>query len=157
MHAESSAVGEGLPGPDAPQDDGLTLLLLERARQHYLSALDAWEAGDSGRSTSEFEYSIEILNQLGYYPGIDTSREFNDLSRSVVEDYEKYIVSLDEIDPNSSVFALLEKLNQMTDEDESAGGNDTTTVIPDRVHPARRQRARPAKHLLLPGERQEAR
>ncbi len=128
--AGASQPGESLPGADGPQDDSLTLQLLERARQHYLLALDAWESGDSGRSTSEFEYSIEILNQLGYYPGIDTSREFNDLSRSVIEDYEKYIVSLDEIDPNSSVFALLEKLNQMTDEGEPAGGNDTTTVIP---------------------------
>jgi membrane-bound lytic murein transglycosylase D len=115
---------------DGSQDDGLTLLLLERARQHYLSALDAMEGGDSSRSVSEFEYSIEILNQLGYYPGIDTNGEFNDLSRSVVEDYEKYIVSLDEVDPNSSIFALREKLNQITDEQESPLANDTTIVIP---------------------------
>lgn len=114
---------------DTSQDDGVTLQLLERARQHYLSALDAMESGDSGRSTAEFEFSIEILNQLGYYPGIDTNREFNDLSRSVVEDYEKYIVSLDEIDPNSSIFALREKLNQITDEAERPGANDTTTII----------------------------
>jgi membrane-bound lytic murein transglycosylase D len=114
---------------DAAQDDGVTMQLLERARQHYLSALDAMESGDSSRSTSEFEYSIEILNQLGYYPGIDSNKEFNDLSHSVIEDYEKYIVSLDEIDPNSSVFALLEKLNQMTDEGDTTEDNDTTTVI----------------------------
>ncbi|HLF14262.1 MAG TPA: LysM peptidoglycan-binding domain-containing protein [Bacteroidota bacterium] len=130
MRLETTLPGEEEFSPDTLQEDGLTLQLLERARQHYLSALDAMEGGDSSRSTSEFEFSIEILNQLGYYPGIDTNREFNGLSRSVVEDYEKYIVSLDEIDPNSSVFALLEKLNQMTDEGEPAGGNDTTTVIP---------------------------
>ncbi len=130
MRTESNKSGEEEFAPDTSQDDGLTLQLLERARQHYLSALDATEGGDSSRSTAEFEFSIEILNQLGYYPGIDSNREFNELSRSVVEDYEKYIVSLDEIDPNSSVFALLEKLNQMTDESESAVGNDTTTVIP---------------------------
>jgi membrane-bound lytic murein transglycosylase D len=116
-------------GQDTTQDDGVTLLLLERARQHYLSALDAMEGGDSGRSTEEFEFSIEILNQLGYYPGIDTNSDFNDLSRSVVEDYEKYIVSVDEIDPNSSIFALREKLNQIAEEEESPRGNDTTTII----------------------------
>jgi membrane-bound lytic murein transglycosylase D len=115
---------------DTSQGEGLTFLLLERARQHYLSALDAMEAGDSTRSTSEFEFSIEILNQLGYYPGIDSNREFNDLSRSVIEDYEKYITSVDEVDPNSSVFALREKLNQITDAQETPGVNDTTIVIP---------------------------
>lgn len=132
---------EGSPGPDSTassvgdlitepsQGDSITNLLLERARQHYLSALDATEAGDSIGAATQYESAIEILNQLGYYPGIDTNQEFNELSRSVVEDYEKYIVSLDLIDPNSSVFALLEKLNQVTDSVDSAGENDTTAVI----------------------------
>jgi len=114
---------------DTLQSDSVTNQLLERARQHYLSALDATELGDSANAANEYEFSIEILNQLGYYPGIDANQEFNELSRSVVEDYEKYIVSLDRIDPNSSVFALLEKLNQITDDVDDAGENDTTAVI----------------------------
>jgi membrane-bound lytic murein transglycosylase D len=141
-HSPLPVIGEGstvrpVPGeaigsdllPDSLQGDSVTNQLLERARQHYLSALDATDAGDSATATAEYEFSIEILNQLGYYPGIDANQEFNELSRSVVEDYEKYIVSLDRIDPNSSVFALLEKLNQITDDGESAGENDTTAVI----------------------------
>ncbi len=126
--ATSGTVGE-VPGNTASTDDGITFQLLERARQHYLAALDAMDAEDSTRATSEFEYSIEILNQLGYYPGIDSNAEFNELSRSVVENYERHITSLDGIDQNSSVFALLEKLNQITDDAESPAGNDTTTVI----------------------------
>ncbi|HLB00134.1 MAG TPA: lytic transglycosylase domain-containing protein, partial [Bacteroidota bacterium] len=125
----SPAPGTGDIVPDSLQGDSATNQLLERARQHYLLALDASEAGDSTTASAEFEFSIEILNQLGYYPGIDANQEFNDLSRSVVEDYEKYIVSLDRIDPNSSVFALLEKLNQITDAGDVAGENDTTAVI----------------------------
>ena len=127
--APSPAPGTGDIVPDSLQGDSATNQLLERARQHYLLALDASEAGDSTTASAEFEFSIEILNQLGYYPGIDANQEFNDLSRSVVEDYEKYIVSLDRIDPNSSVFALLEKLNQITDAGDVAGENDTTAVI----------------------------
>ncbi len=125
----TSGTAEASQTAAASSDEGLTFQLLERARQHYLVALDAMEADDSTRATSEFEFSIEILNQLGYYPGIDSNAEFNELSRSVVENYEKHITSLDGIDQNSSVFALLEKLNQMTDAGESPAGNDTTTVI----------------------------
>ncbi len=129
--------GGGIPGvtdgddiiTDSLQGDSVTNHLLERARQYYLSALDAAELGDSAAAAAGYEFSIEILNQLAYYPGMDANQEFNDLSRSVVEDYEKYIVSLDRIDPNSSVFALLEKLNQITDEGDEGVDNDTTAVI----------------------------
>lgn len=123
-----SAARQGETG-GADQSDALTLELLERAKQHYLLALEAMESGDTARSTREFEWSIEILNQLGYYPGIDSSREFNDLSRSVVEDYERLIASLDTIDPGSSVFALLEKLNQMVEAGGAGVRSDTTTII----------------------------
>ena len=68
--------------------DSITVQLLERARQHYLDALNAEELGDSARSATYFEYAIGILNELGYYPNIDTSQEFNELSHSIIEDYE---------------------------------------------------------------------
>ncbi|HTR81420.1 MAG TPA: hypothetical protein VMM58_07295, partial [Bacteroidota bacterium] len=60
-------------------------------------------------SSDEFEQAIDILNEVSYYPDIENNQEYNDLSRSVVEDYEKYIASIDELGPESSVFALREK------------------------------------------------
>ena len=99
--------------------------LLDRARQHYAAALEAEEIGDSVVSATEFESAIEILNELSYYPGVDSTREFNDLSRSLIEDYEKYISSIDDLGPSASVFALREKVNQFLEGPE--------TDNPDRV------------------------
>lgn len=92
-------------------DEKVIALRLEAARQHYLSALQAQTIGDSLLSVDEFEQAIGILNEISYYPDIENSQEYNELSRSVVEDYEKYIASIDEVGPESSIFALREKLN----------------------------------------------
>jgi len=85
---------------------------LEQARHHYLRALQAQSAVDSTLSAREFEKAIAILNELSYDPEMESNSEYTDLLRSVIEDYEKYIVSIDKLSPESSVFALREKLNQ---------------------------------------------
>ena len=84
---------------------------LERARQHYLAALNAQEVGDSTLSEHEFELAISTLDELSYFPDIDSNKDFTDLSQSVIDDYEKYIRSIDELGPEASIFALREKLN----------------------------------------------
>jgi len=84
---------------------------LERARQHYLAALNAQEASDSTLSEHEFELAISTLDELSYFPDIDSNKDFTDLSQSVIDDYEKYIRSIDELGPEASIFALREKLN----------------------------------------------
>ncbi len=112
-----------------------TIQLLERAREHYMNALESGELGDTQRSADEFEYAIAILNELSYFPNIESNPEFTDLSRSVIEDYEKYIAEIDVLGGETSVFALREKLNQLADENESPEldipkGLITTTTIP---------------------------
>jgi membrane-bound lytic murein transglycosylase D len=117
-------------------DNGSDLIInqsLESARNHYMSALEADTDGDSLKSATEFEYAINILNQLSYYPGIEKNQEFNDLSRSIIEDYETYIVSIDSLGEESSIFALREKLNQVleaTETPETAEIYTPTKVIP---------------------------
>jgi membrane-bound lytic murein transglycosylase D len=115
--------------------DAMTAQLLERARQHYVRALDAEQQSDSTRSATEFELSIAILNELGYYPNIESDCDFNDLSRSVVEDYERYIAKIDSLGPQASIFALRNKLNSL--DDANQGGDQdvpkqviTTTTVP---------------------------
>jgi membrane-bound lytic murein transglycosylase D len=102
--------------------------LLEQSRGHYMNALTAKVEGDSLRSENEFEYAIAYLNELSYYPNIESNREFNDLSRSVLDDYEKYIVAIDSLNPQTSVFALREKLNQIL-ESNGASDEDTPTSV----------------------------
>jgi membrane-bound lytic murein transglycosylase D len=114
--------------PDLSLPDSLVSSMLEAARQHYLSAIAAQDIGDSVRSSNQFEAAIGILNQLGYVPGIDENRDFNDLSKTVVEDYEQYIASIDSLGPQTSIFALREKLNQIVDTADSSAG-ETTHIV----------------------------
>lgn len=109
--------------------DSVTAQLLNRSREHYVNALEAQEAHDSVRSQTEFEYAIAILNELGYYPHIENNQEFNDLSRSVIEDYEKYIAVIDSLGSQASIFALREKLNQVIDTSETADQDTPKEIV----------------------------
>lgn len=110
------------------RNDSLTGAMLERARKHYISATAAQEKGDSARSASQFEEAIAILNELSYYPDIETNQDFNDLSKAVIEDYELYIAKIDSLGPATSIFALREKLNQVTELIDSS-----ISVLPERT------------------------
>ncbi len=109
--------------------DALTIQLLEQSRQHYLSALDAEESKDSSRAAAEFETAIEILNELGYYPNIENNRDFNDLSHSIVEDYEKYIAKIDSLGSQTSVFALRKKLNEIDEASDTSDQDQPQQII----------------------------
>ena len=109
--------------------DAVTAQMLEAARQHYQNALDASELGDSLQTSSEFEYTIGILNELAYYPSIENNQDFNDLSHSVVEDYEKYIAKIDSLGSQSSIFALRQKLNQLDEEREGIDYDTPKKII----------------------------
>ncbi|MGB5875610.1 MAG: lytic transglycosylase domain-containing protein, partial [Bacteroidota bacterium] len=120
IFAESLAVPLPVEETIIPSDS-LISALLERARLHYLSAMSAQYNGDSVRSTMQFEEAISLLDELSFVPGIESSSEFNDLSKAVVEDYGLYIANIDTLSPGSSVFALREKLTQLIELTDSAG------------------------------------
>ena len=103
-------------------NDSLAYALLEMARQHYLSATNALANGDSMRAAVQFEQSIGILNELSEAEDIESNREFADLSRAVIEDYEAYIAKIETLDPQASIFALREKLNQFVEADTGDPG-----------------------------------
>ena len=103
------------------EDMELILQRLEQARQHYLLALASQESGDSVSCGIEFEAAIQILNELSDYSSIDSSKEYTDLSKSLIEDYEKYIAQIDSLGPNASVYALREKLNQVVEQGDTTG------------------------------------
>ncbi len=109
--------------------DSLIAVRLEAARLHYISAMTAQDNGDSLRSATQFEEAIAILNELGYEPGIEDNQDFNDLSRTIIEDYEQYIAKQDRLDPEASVFALRQKLNQVTEVTDSVEAGAATMVV----------------------------
>ena len=127
---DSSAFADATPSePEPALNDSLVSAMLEKARQHYVSATNAADNGDSVRSASQFETAIEILNELSYVPDIENNRDFNDLSKAVVEDYEQYIARIDSLGPQASIFALREKLNQVIETVDSAGAAQPKEVI----------------------------
>ncbi len=91
---------------------------LELARQHYVAALAAQEAGDSTQAVPEFENAIRILEELQYYD-IEGNKDFIDLDRNVIDDYKKYISTHSDLGRSASDFALLENLSN---DIEKSGG-----------------------------------
>src|SRR5512140_644338 len=127
---DSTAVADAqTQDPEPALSDSLVSVMLEKARQHYVSAMNAADNGDSLRSAGQFETAIEILNELSYVPEIESNKDFNDLSKAVVEDYEQYIARIDSLGPQSSIFALREKLNQVVESSDSAGAAQPKAVI----------------------------
>jgi len=121
-NAVDTAYANGNSAPDSLGEDmELILQRLEQARQHYLLALASQESGDSVSCGIEFEAAIQILNELSDFSSIDSSKEYMDLSKSLVEDYEKYIAQIDSLGPNASVYALREKLNQVVEQGDTTG------------------------------------
>ncbi|MDI6802431.1 MAG: LysM peptidoglycan-binding domain-containing protein [Bacteroidota bacterium] len=123
---------------DTASENGIDPIVaqsLESARKHYISALRAETDGDSTRCANEFEFAINILNELSYYPGIEKNQDFNELSLSIVEDYELYIANIDSLGDQTSIFALREKLNDLLEGAESPEQFRTREVLPGLTVP----------------------
>jgi membrane-bound lytic murein transglycosylase D len=93
---------------------------LELARQHYLNAQSAQESGDTTQAENEFEHSIQTLNTLADQTDAESTKDFQDLSTSVVEDYEKLLIASGKISENTSIFALREILSEVVDQPDTS-------------------------------------
>jgi membrane-bound lytic murein transglycosylase D len=99
--------------------DKVVLQTLERARQKYLQALIFIQKKDTAKAVRYFEGAINVLNQLVSYPGIESNSDFTDLAQAIIEDYERNITGIDNLDENSSLFIFRDKVFQEID----AAGN----------------------------------
>jgi len=116
-------------------DDEAVARLMDLARQHYSKALSLQKGKAQDSSAIEFESAINVLNDLSYYPDIDNDSDFVSLSRMIIGDYEKYISSVQNLGPGTSVFALKEKLSEVVDTINISGTNfpqpeTTKTTVP---------------------------
>lgn len=100
---------------------------LERARKRYLKALSLVEQRDTAAAAVQFESAIALLNDLASYPRIEENVDFTDLVQAVIEDYESYVQNIDNLDENSSVFVLRERLFE---EVEASRPTVETIVVP---------------------------
>ncbi len=94
------------------ETDDFVSATLEKSRQYYLQALILIKKGDTISAARYFQQAIDNLNKLVSYPNIEYNSEFNDLSQSIVEDYENYITNIDNLDENAPLFIIRDKLFQ---------------------------------------------
>lgn len=100
---------------------------VDAARQEWLRALVAQQKQMKVDVVKHFENAIEILDRLINYPGVDTNKEYQDVTKSVITDYEKYVARIDSLPPNASMFAFREKFN------EEMAKLDVKNVPPPRI------------------------
>ncbi len=113
-------------------DDDAVDKLLSIARDHYQDALRLQKSGAQDSSAIEFEQAIDVLNDLSYYPDIEENKDFVDLSQKTISDYERYISTVQNLGPGTSVFALQEKLSQIVDSINVSGA---TFPAPTKLPP----------------------
>jgi membrane-bound lytic murein transglycosylase D len=85
---------------------------LDAARQQWLRAVAAQQKNDKTDVVRHFEASIDMLNRLINYPTVEENKEFQDLTRDVMADYEKYVARIDSLPSNASIFALKQKFDE---------------------------------------------
>ncbi|MBM2814041.1 MAG: Membrane-bound lytic murein transglycosylase [Ignavibacteria bacterium] len=131
---------DDVPTPAYTKDE-FVLSTLEKSRQKYLQALILISNKDTLTAAKYFEQSIDILNVLASYPGIEQNQDFTDLVTSIVEDFEYYIHDLSKLDENSSFFILREKFYQEAEKVLTAEtpvstiqkNKDTATIKPSTI------------------------
>lgn len=77
--------------------------MLEEARQSYILAIQKQEQNSTPEAIDNYEAAVKIITNLSYYPGIDSNFAFTELSKSIYEDYGKFLAGLSEIPENVSV------------------------------------------------------
>jgi len=87
---------------------GIVSEMLEQARQFYVAALAKQELNSTTETINNYESSLRIINNLSYYPNIEQNDAYNELQKSIIEDYRKYVDGLTEL-PVDASFAALEE------------------------------------------------
>jgi membrane-bound lytic murein transglycosylase D len=116
-------------------DDEAAGRMLQLARKDYSRALEFQKLGNQDSSEIEFEKAINDLNVLSYYPGIESDTDFVSLSRRIIGDYQKYISTVQNLTPGTSVFALQEKLSEIVDSINVTGKEFPKEEIPKTTIP----------------------
>ena len=90
--------------------------MLEQARQSYVLALQKQEQNSVSEAVDNYESAVKVITNLSYYPGIDSNYAFSELSKSIYEDYGKFLANLSEIPENVTVGTFHEWIGQTVPE-----------------------------------------
>ncbi|MCL6098480.1 MAG: LysM peptidoglycan-binding domain-containing protein [Bacteroidetes bacterium] len=104
--------------------------MLESARKDYVNALYQQKLGFKVDALNYYESALSTINRLSYYPDIEDNAAYSELENSIVEDYQKYVETLDELPQNASISALEEWMNKKIP--DIPVDDDTTKVEPEK-------------------------
>jgi membrane-bound lytic murein transglycosylase D len=108
--------------------------MLENARRDYVNALYQQKLGFKIEALNYFESSLSLINKLSYYPDIEENAAYTELENAIVEDYQKYIESIDELPENASINAFEEWMNKkipdnVIDDDSTYVETEKSTIV----------------------------
>ncbi|MBI9072698.1 MAG: LysM peptidoglycan-binding domain-containing protein [Melioribacteraceae bacterium] len=108
---------------------------LEDARQCYVLALNHKNKGNIDEALNNFDEALSYINRLSYFTGIDENVSYIELEGAIVEDYQDFIDTLEELPENASNFALEKWMDknipeiQIDNEEEISEETDSSDVI----------------------------
>ena len=85
--------------------------LMEEVRLNHIEALANQELGFTGAAILQYEEALKKINRLSYFPTMEDNATYNELENAIVEDYQKFIDSLDELPEGVSISAFEEWAN----------------------------------------------
>ncbi|MFP4370344.1 MAG: LysM peptidoglycan-binding domain-containing protein [Candidatus Kapaibacterium sp.] len=98
------------PGTAGTPDDAYIKKTMATSKQRYMQALVLIERRDTAKAARYFENAITILNNLVSIPGIEENENYTDLAQSIIDDYESYVTSIDDLNDDSPLFIVRNKL-----------------------------------------------
>lgn len=107
--------------------------MLENARRDYVNALYKQKLGFKLDALNYYEFAMTTINKLSYYPDIEENEAFIELETSIVEDYQEYVNSLEELPENASISVLEEWINKSVP-DDIALNEDSVIVENDKTN-----------------------
>lgn len=83
---------------------------LETSRRKYLTALIYIQRQDTTKAADFFSQSLDELNKVASFPGIEYNDDFVDLSNAIVEDFEYYVTDFAKLDADAPLFIIRDRM-----------------------------------------------
>lgn len=97
---------------------------VDRARQLYLQGLEAIEQENPSAAAAFFDKAIRILNEVSSDSRVASTADYTELVQALIEDYETYITSIDDLSASAPISVLRRKMFREVD------AKPTLTVAP---------------------------
>ena len=95
---------------------------LENSRRKYLTALIFIQRQDTTKAADFFSQSLDELNKIASYPGIEYNEDFIDLTNAIIEDFEYYVTDFANLDVDAPLFIIRDRMISDLESDQIMTG-----------------------------------